>query len=86
MLLFKFAPQPLLLRVMVPETVTWSSLRQVTVSVSLLTSGDMHEQVKKMIMERLGPQWGEMMKATVVLKVEEIYSVGLGPEAGKRIA
>jgi len=27
-----------------------------------------------------------MMKATVVLKVEEIYSVGLGPEAGKRIA
>jgi hypothetical protein len=41
--------------------------------------------VKKMIVERLGPQWGEMMKATVVLKVEEIYSVGLGPEAGKKI-
>ena len=59
---------------------------QIKGSVSLLTSGEMHEQVKKMIAERLGPKWGEMMKATVVLKVEEIYSVGLGPEAGKRIA
>jgi predicted pyridoxine 5'-phosphate oxidase superfamily flavin-nucleotide-binding protein len=59
---------------------------QIKGSVSLLTSGETHEQLKKMMVERLGPQMGEMMKATVVLKVEEIYSVGLGPEAGKKIA
>jgi predicted pyridoxine 5'-phosphate oxidase superfamily flavin-nucleotide-binding protein len=59
---------------------------QIKGSVSLLTSGDVHEQTKKMIAERLGPEMAAMIKATVVLKVEEIYSVGLGPEAGKRIA
>jgi len=59
---------------------------QVKGSVSLLTSGDMHERVKSMIVERLGPQMGKIMKATVVLKVEEIYSVGLGPEAERKIA
>jgi predicted pyridoxine 5'-phosphate oxidase superfamily flavin-nucleotide-binding protein len=59
---------------------------QIKGSVTLLTSGDMHEKVKSMMVERLGPKMGEMIKATVVLKVEEVYSVGLGPEAGKRIA
>jgi predicted pyridoxine 5'-phosphate oxidase superfamily flavin-nucleotide-binding protein len=59
---------------------------QIKGSVSLLTSGDMHERVKSAMVERFGPQMGEMIKATVMLKVEEIYSIGLGPEAGKRIA
>jgi len=59
---------------------------QIKGSVSLLTSGEMHERVKSMMVERMGPAMNEMMKATVVLKVEEIYSVGIGPEAGKKIA
>ena len=59
---------------------------QIKGSVSLLTSGDIHERMKKTIEERLGPEMAAIIKATVVLKVEEIYSVGLGPDAGKRIA
>jgi predicted pyridoxine 5'-phosphate oxidase superfamily flavin-nucleotide-binding protein len=59
---------------------------QIKGSVSLVTSGDIHERNKQMIAERLSPDMAAMMRATVVLKVEEIYSVGLGPEAGKRIA
>jgi predicted pyridoxine 5'-phosphate oxidase superfamily flavin-nucleotide-binding protein len=59
---------------------------QVKGSVSLLTSGDVHEKMKAAMTERFGPEIGQMVKATVMLKVEEIYTVGLGPEAGKRIA
>jgi len=59
---------------------------QIKGSISLHTSGDLHERNKSMVAERISPQMAAMMKATVVLKVEEIYSVGLGPEAGKRIA
>jgi predicted pyridoxine 5'-phosphate oxidase superfamily flavin-nucleotide-binding protein len=59
---------------------------QIKGSVTLLTSGDIHEKMKSMLAERLGPEIAAMTKATVVLKVEEVYSVGLGPEAGKRIA
>jgi predicted pyridoxine 5'-phosphate oxidase superfamily flavin-nucleotide-binding protein len=59
---------------------------QIKGSVSLLTSGEIHERNKAMIAERISQQMADMMKATVVLKVEEIYSVGLGPEAGKKIA
>ena len=59
---------------------------QIKGSVTLMTSGDIHEKMKSMLTERLGPEVAAMTKATVVLKVEEIYSVGLGPEAGKRIA
>jgi uncharacterized protein len=58
---------------------------QIKGSVSLLTSGDIHEKVKKAMVERMGPQMNEMIKTTVVLKVEEIYTVGLGPNAGKKI-
>jgi len=59
---------------------------QIKGSVSLLTSGDVHEKTKAAMKERFGPEIAQMVKATVVLKVEEIYTVGLGPEAGKRIA
>ncbi|GAJ09898.1 unnamed protein product, partial [marine sediment metagenome] len=55
-------------------------------SVALLTSGDMHEQTRGMVTNILGAEAAQMLKATVVLKVEEIYSVTPGPEAGKRIA
>ena len=59
---------------------------QIKGSVTIHTSGEVHEKTKAMMAERLGPQVAEMTKATIVLKVEEVYSVGLGPEAGKRIS
>ena len=59
---------------------------QIKGSITLHTSGDVHEIMISMLTERLGPDVAAMTKATVVLKVEEVYSVGLGPEAGKRIA
>ena len=57
---------------------------QVKGSVSVLTSGDVHEQTKAMVAQLLGTEAAQMLKATVVLKVEEIYSI-TPPEAGKRI-
>ncbi len=59
---------------------------QVKGNVSLLTSGDVHEKMKAAMKERFGPEIAQIVKATVMIKVEEIYTVGLGPEAGKRIA
>jgi predicted pyridoxine 5'-phosphate oxidase superfamily flavin-nucleotide-binding protein len=59
---------------------------QIKGSVTLLTSGEVHENMKKMIAERISQAMADMMKATVILKVEEVYTVGLGPEAGKRIS
>lgn len=58
---------------------------QIKGNVTLLTSGEAHENMKKMVAERISPAMAEMMKATVLFKVEEIYSVGLGPQAGKQI-
>jgi hypothetical protein len=68
------------------EDFTKISGGQIKGSVSLHTSDDLHERMISMLTQRLGPEVAAMTKATVVLKVEEIYSVGLGPEAGKRIA
>jgi predicted pyridoxine 5'-phosphate oxidase superfamily flavin-nucleotide-binding protein len=59
---------------------------QVKGKATILTSGEVHNQVKSMIKERLGQQMADMTKATISLKVEEVYTVGLGPDAGKRIA
>jgi predicted pyridoxine 5'-phosphate oxidase superfamily flavin-nucleotide-binding protein len=59
---------------------------QVKGKVTILTSGEVHNQVKSLIKERLGQQMADMTKATISLKVEEVYTVGLGPDAGKRIA
>jgi predicted pyridoxine 5'-phosphate oxidase superfamily flavin-nucleotide-binding protein len=59
---------------------------QVKGSVTLLTSGDVHEQTKGMLAKILGAEAAQMLKATVVLKVEEVYSITPGPDAGKRIA
>ena len=59
---------------------------QIKGSVTLHTSGDTHEQMKKMVAERISPAMADMMKATVILKVEEIYTVGLGPQAGQKVA
>ena len=59
---------------------------QIKGSVTLMTSGDIHEKMISMLTQRLGPEVAATTKATVVLKVEEVYSAGLGPDAGKRIA
>ena len=59
---------------------------QIKGKVTVLTSGEVYDQVKTAIRERLGQQMADMIKAALSLKVEEVYSVGLGPDAGKRIA
>jgi hypothetical protein len=59
---------------------------QIKGKATILTSGEVHNQVKSLIKERLGQQMADMTKATISLKVEEVYTVGLGPDAGKRIA
>ena len=59
---------------------------QIKGSVILLTSGDTHEQTKDMVAKILGAEAAQMLKATVVLKVEEVYSITPGPGAGMRVA
>jgi predicted pyridoxine 5'-phosphate oxidase superfamily flavin-nucleotide-binding protein len=59
---------------------------QIKGSVTLLTSGDMHEQTKNRITPLVGTELAGRMKATVVIKAEEIYAIAPGPDAGKRIA
>jgi predicted pyridoxine 5'-phosphate oxidase superfamily flavin-nucleotide-binding protein len=59
---------------------------QVKGSVTLLTSGDMHEQTKDRVAPMVGTELAGRMKATVVIKAEEIYAIAPGPDAGKRIA
>jgi predicted pyridoxine 5'-phosphate oxidase superfamily flavin-nucleotide-binding protein len=58
---------------------------QIKGKATILTSGEVHNQVKNIIKERMGQQMADMTKATISLKVEEVYTVGLGPDAGKRI-
>ncbi len=59
---------------------------QIKGSVSLYTSGEVFEQTKAMIAERRGSEVAAELQAVGVLKVEEIYSVGIAPDAGSRIA
>jgi predicted pyridoxine 5'-phosphate oxidase superfamily flavin-nucleotide-binding protein len=58
---------------------------QIKGSVTLMTSGDIHEQIKSGVARVLGAQVAQMIKETIALKVEEIYSVS-AVEPGKRIA
>ena len=53
---------------------------------SVQTSGEAFEQIKKLVAERIHPKMAEVMEQSVILKVEEIYSAGLKPEDGQRIA
>ncbi len=59
---------------------------QVKGSATLHTSGEVFEQTKARTAERMGAESDARLQAVVVLKVEEIYSVGTAPDAGKRIA
>lgn len=58
---------------------------QIKGSVTLMTSGDIHEQIKSGVARVLGAQAAQMIKETIALKVEEIYSVS-AVEPAKRIA
>jgi hypothetical protein len=68
------------------EKVTQVAGGQVKGSVTLVASGDTYERTKKAMVQALGKEVGEMLKAAVVLKVEEVYAVTPDPEAGKRVA
>ena len=59
---------------------------QVKGSASLQSSGEWFEQTKAMMAESVGPEAAAKLQAVVVLKVEEVYSVGGAPDAGKKIA
>ena len=59
---------------------------QVKGSAQLITSGPVYEKVKEMVMKRLGEFALKMLKGALVIKVEEIYNLTPGPEAGKKIA
>jgi len=58
---------------------------QIKGSVTLLTSDDVHEEMKDLVSKALGPQVSQAVNTTVMLKVEDIYSLsGAGPS--KKIA
>jgi len=56
---------------------------QIKGSATLPTSGDIYEQTKRMTAEILGPEAAEAFDATIVLKVEEVFSITPGPKAGR---
>ena len=59
---------------------------QIKGTATVLTSGEAYEQTKKVVAERIHPKMVEVMEQSVIFKVEEVYSAGLKPEDGKRIA
>ena len=58
---------------------------QIKGSVTLLTSGDVHEKMKGLVAKALGVEASQAVNTTLLLKVEEIYSLS-GAEPGKRLA
>jgi predicted pyridoxine 5'-phosphate oxidase superfamily flavin-nucleotide-binding protein len=48
---------------------------QIKGSATVVTSGAMHEQTKRMTAEVLGPEAAEIFDATIVLTVDEIHSI-----------
>jgi predicted pyridoxine 5'-phosphate oxidase superfamily flavin-nucleotide-binding protein len=68
------------------ERISQARGAQIKGSVTLMSSGDVFEGMKSMMVQRLGPEAAANIQAAVMLKVEEIYNVIPGPDAGKRIA
>jgi predicted pyridoxine 5'-phosphate oxidase superfamily flavin-nucleotide-binding protein len=60
---------------------------QIKGAATIETKGSRYEETAKWI-EDMGKKMGYPLKSkgAVILKVEEIYSIGAGPDAGKRIA
>jgi hypothetical protein len=48
----------------------------------LLTSGDAHEQARRRTAESLGPEARDTFDATVVLRVDEVFSLVPGSRDG----
>jgi len=59
---------------------------QVKGSAQLVTSGPVYEKTREMVMKKLGESALKMLKGALVIKVEEIYNLTPGPEAGKKMA
>lgn len=59
---------------------------QIKGTASLVKSGDIYERAREGAIKRFGEQAAKIVKAAVVIKVEEIYNVVSGPDAGKRVA
>ncbi len=57
---------------------------QIKGSVTLQTSGDTHEKMKNLVAQALGAEAAQAVNTSLVLKVEEIYSVS-GAEPAKKI-
>lgn len=51
---------------------------------TLLTSGEAHEQARRRTAEALGPEARDAFDATVVLTVDEVYSLVPGSQEGSR--
>lgn len=60
---------------------------QIKGAVSIETTGSRYEETAEWIAE-MGKKMGFSLKSkgAVILSVEEIYSIGAGPDAGKRLA
>lgn len=48
---------------------------QIKGRATILTSGDIHEQARRTTAEALGPEARDAFEATIVLEVDEIYSL-----------
>ena len=59
---------------------------QIRGRASLVKSGDIFERAKENAVKRFGEQVSNKVKAAVLIKVEEIYNVVAGPDAGRRVA
>ena len=59
---------------------------QIKGTVEVMTSGDIHEQMKDMVAELVHPEVARKLRATLILHVEEISYIGLWPVAEKIIA
>jgi hypothetical protein len=55
---------------------------QVKGTAAILTSGDAHEQARRRTVESLGPEARDTFDATVVLRVDEVFSLVPGSRDG----
>jgi predicted pyridoxine 5'-phosphate oxidase superfamily flavin-nucleotide-binding protein len=55
---------------------------QIKGRATILTSGDIHEQARRTVADALGPEARDMFDATIVFKVDRIYSLVPGSADG----
>lgn len=59
---------------------------QVKGEATLVKSGELLERAREGAAMRFGEEAREKVKAAVVIRVEEIYDIATGPNAGKRVS